>query len=130
MSTRSLTHIYEDEQILLTFYRHSDGYPSGHGMELAKFLNGFKVCNGIGAVKGKMANGMGCLAAQVIKHFKEDLGGVYIYPAGSKNCGEEYTYAIRLDDDKDINMQILDGTLEVLVSDLPKHVIKAIPELE
>jgi hypothetical protein len=52
-----------------------DGYPDGHGQELADFLDGFKIVNGISTEDRdfpKVANGMGCLAAQVIAHFKTD----------------------------------------------------------
>lgn len=94
MSTRSLTHIHEDGKILLTFYRHMDGYPEGHGKELCEFLKDMTVVNGIGMNRSKIANGIGCLAAQIIKHFKDDVGNVYIYPAGSSDCGEEYVYDV------------------------------------
>jgi hypothetical protein len=96
MSTRSLTHIYDDEKVLVTFYRQSDGYPKGHGKELAEFLNGFLVVNGLCGDEGKIANGMGCLAAFIIEHFKDGPGGIYIYPADSSNCGEEYVYRVKL----------------------------------
>ena len=51
-----------------------DGYPDGHGQELADFLTGFQVVNGIGGDDEinypKLANGLGCLAAQTIAHLK------------------------------------------------------------
>jgi len=43
---------------------------------------------------GKVANGMGCLAAQIVAHFKDGAGGIYLFPAGSRNCGEDYTYLV------------------------------------
>ena len=62
-------------------YRQYDGYPHGHGAELAEFLNGGKVVNGIGAdEKHTVFNGAGCLAAQMIAHFKNGAGGFYIEP--------------------------------------------------
>jgi hypothetical protein len=108
MSTRSLTHIHEGKSKtpLLTFYRQCDGYPEGIGQELAEFLNGFTVVNGLGGQPGKIANGAGCLAAQLIKEFKGGPGGVYIYPAGSKNCGEDYTYRIRAEEAQPITLEI------------------------
>lgn len=42
----------------------------------------------------KVANGYGCLAAQLVKHLKTEPGGIYIYPVDSIDCGEEYTYTI------------------------------------
>ena len=98
MGTRSLTKIYNEEnKILVTMYRQYDGYPSGHGVELLEFLNGFQIVNGLGvALKGKIANGMGCIAAQIIAHFKDGPGGVYIEtPAATANaCDAEYVYYV------------------------------------
>lgn len=74
MGTRSLTHFEHNGEILCTVYRQMDGYPEGHGKDLAEFLSGYKIVNGINMeddrVCPKLANGMGCLAAQVIAHFK------------------------------------------------------------
>ena len=77
-------------------YRQFDGYPSGHGQELAEFLNSFdEVVNGIPVGDNrKLANGMGCLAAQMIANFKNSVGGFYIYSVNSTDCGQEYEYHI------------------------------------
>lgn len=76
MGTRCLTHFRDKSKIFCTLYRQMDGYPDGHGQELADFLSGFKVVNGINSRDEeecpKLANGLGCLAAQVISHFKTD----------------------------------------------------------
>jgi hypothetical protein len=38
MSTRSLTHVKDEAgRTLVTFYRQGDGYPTGHGKDLADF---------------------------------------------------------------------------------------------
>ena len=105
MGTRSLTRIfstYQDEKKnkqvkiqLVNMYRQYDGYPEGHGSELAEFLNSGKVVNGIGAnEQQRVFNGAGCLAAQMIAHFKDGAGGFYIEPITAKNCGQEYEYEI------------------------------------
>lgn len=109
MGTRSLTHVYEVEENqsflapalaklkkpLLTIYRQMDGYPSGMGLDLANLLAKFRVVNGLGAYSEQyVANGAGCLAAQLLGHLKEGPGGIYIYPPASKNCGEDYVYKI------------------------------------
>ena len=64
MGTRSLTYIYDshNEDILTCIYRQYDGYITGHGLELASYLSGFKIVNGLGArdENVKVANGMGC----------------------------------------------------------------------
>jgi hypothetical protein len=38
---------------------------------------------------------MSCLAASMIAHFKQSIGGVYIYTTDSTNLGQEYEYHIR-----------------------------------
>ncbi len=105
MGTRSLTFVYTDHydgevcEPIINMYRQFDGYPSGHGAELAGFLGSFEaVVNGISFdEKRKVANGMGCLAAQLVGHFKTDAGGFYLYPVSSKDCGQEYEYHIYSD---------------------------------
>lgn len=101
MGTRSLTHVNNSAgETFFTFYKQHDGYPEGWGKELAEFLSGFQIVNGLSRDTGKIANGMGCLAAQIIAHFKEEPGQFYIYPAGSKDCGEEFTYIVKLGEEK------------------------------
>lgn len=104
MGTRSLTFVYTDHyqencEPIINMYRQSDGYPGGHGLELAEFLSSFDaIVNGYAFdEKRKVANGMGCLAAQMISHFKDDVGGFYLYPVTSKDCGQEYEYHIYSD---------------------------------
>jgi hypothetical protein len=99
MGTRSLTFVYDDNRKVLCMYRQFDGYPSGHGRELATFLNGFvDVVNGIriGDTR-KIANGMGCLAAQLVANFKVGVGGFYLYPTSTKDAGQEYEYHVYTD---------------------------------
>ena len=99
MGTRSLTILQDgDGQEIAVLYRQMDGYPDGHGNDLARFLKPFTVVNGfgIGAKRGKVANGMACLAAQLVAKFKRDVGGFYLYPAGTRDCGEEYVYTVDL----------------------------------
>ena len=106
MGTRSLTFVYTDHygsdtgpEPIINMYRQFDGYPSGHGAELSEFLSSFDaVVNGIPFDETRrVANGMGCLAAQMIAHFKTGVGGFYIYPVTSNDCGQEYEYHIYSD---------------------------------
>lgn len=94
MGTRSLTKVFDnDGKLLVTIYRQMDGYPSGHGRELTKFLKDMVIVNGIGFKTPKLAaNGMDCLAAQIIAHFKEGIGGIYIVRPGDH--GQEYVYEV------------------------------------
>lgn len=75
-------------------YRQFDGYLDGHGAELFELLDGMKVVNGMSNSTDKQANGAGCLAAQIVSHFKTEAGGVYIYPIESTDCGQDYEYVI------------------------------------
>ena len=95
MGTRCLTYDYEGNSPLVCLYRQFDGYPSGHGAELANFLKGIKLGNGIAdnPKMGKFANGMGCLAAQLVVHFKKSVGGFYIHLV-TDSGGVDYEYHV------------------------------------
>jgi hypothetical protein len=95
MGTRALTFVYEGDTPIINLYRQYDGYPSGHGLELAQFLEGFKVGNGLGAeAPARYANGMGCLAAQLVAHFKDGAGQFYLHSPEQKNCGQDFEYHV------------------------------------
>ena len=98
MGTRSLTYVYdEDREPVLCMYRQLDGYPSGHGAELGEFLNSFdEIVNGYSINENrKIANGMGCLAGQLVSHFKNAHGDFYLYPTKQdQDCNQEYEYHI------------------------------------
>ena len=94
MGTRSLTFVYDGDKPIINMYRQFDGYPSGHGSELADFLKGFEIVNGYGEVKPKIANGMGCLAAQMIANFKQSVGGFYIHAVTDTDCWQDYEYHV------------------------------------
>ncbi len=100
MGTRSLTFVYEEykdgAEPILCLYRQYDGYPEGHGAELAEFMSGFTIVNGLGAkTERKIANGAGCFAAQLVAHFKTDPGQFYIHaPILGRDDGQDYEYHI------------------------------------
>jgi hypothetical protein len=106
MGTRSLTFVYDSykdeagkivQEPIINMYRQYDGYPTGHGAELAEFLAPFNMVNGIPvgkSIERKMANGMGCLAAQLVANFKDGAGGFYLYPTSAVDCGQDYEYHI------------------------------------
>lgn len=115
MGTRSLTVFVDDHEELAVMYRQYDGYPSGHGDELASFLSRITPCNGIPLIPKDSdsssplyANGMDCLAAQVIAHFKDGPGNIYLMRAGTRDCGEEYVYTVFIKD-KTIHMTVQAG---------------------
>jgi hypothetical protein len=98
LGTRSLTHVKDDNgRTLVTIYRQMDGYPTGHGADLLAFLKDRKVVNGISSnTPAKASNGMGCLAASLVETLKAEagIGGIYLYPPDSSDCGEEWTYTV------------------------------------
>jgi len=98
MGTRSLIHFYDGghkDIILATVYQQYDGGPTVVGKDLAEFLLSGVVVNGI-PVGGtaRYFNGMSCLTAQYIAEHKHGAGGLYIYPAGVEDVGEEWTYEV------------------------------------
>lgn len=110
MGTRSLTRViprqkglsYSDghlhpEKAVVNMYRQEDGYPEGHGQDLADFLSKF-ARRGIyvNYESRKVANGTGCLAAQLVKHFKDDAGGIYLETCNGEpgDCWEQYIYTL------------------------------------
>ena len=97
MGTRSLTYVYSGDSAVVCMYRQYDGYPSGHGSELAEFLNSFDaITNGIEmGERRKTANGMGCLAAQMVANFKGDVGEFYLYPADATKVSQVIAAAIQ-----------------------------------
>ncbi len=107
MGTRALTFVYDGEKPIVNLYRQYDGYPTGHGRELAEFLNGFKVVNGIGAETTRIANGMGCLAAQIVAHFKDSVGGFYIHSVDATECGQDYEYHV-YQKDRELRVRVTD----------------------
>ena len=92
MSTRSLTIVHADDKIVMNMYRQSDGYPSGHGKELAEFLLPIRMMEG--KQLAPSANGAGCLAAQIVAHFKDGPGGIYLEPTDANDCWQDYEYHI------------------------------------
>ena len=102
MGTRSLTFVYSESKSgekatpIMNMYRQYDGYPSGHGAELAEFLSGGRLVNGLsGMGKERQFNGMGCLAAQMVANFKDGAGSFYLYPVTTTDCGQDYEYHVR-----------------------------------
>lgn len=94
MGTRCLTIVKERGQEVLVMYRQMDGYPEGHGAELKEFLADKVMVNGIGGTDKNIFNGMGCLAGQIVAHFKTEPGNFYLHPSGTRGVGEEYIYYV------------------------------------
>ena len=94
MGTRSLTVFQKSNgEEIVVMYRQYDGYPTGMGKDLQDFLKGFTIVNGYSETN-KIANGMGCLSAQVIAELKDGCGNIYLYPAGTRDVWEDYIYTL------------------------------------
>ena len=123
MGTRSLTvfnNEWDDSEICV-LYRQSDGYPEGHGIDLLNFLKNMNIVNGISIGESRrISNGMDCLAAQVVAHFKTGPGGFYLHSAGTRDIGEEFIYTlyyteelrIKVQDTYDGGNDLFDGNIE------------------
>jgi hypothetical protein len=128
MGTRSTTHVYEIDIPLgashtnvalkkhkpikvLTLYRQFDGYPAGHGQDLVDFMKGMTIVNGFNPNEDKAgthANGAGCFAAQLVKHLKDGIGGLYITCAKAER--QQYNYHLYVQGDpQPIIVRVEDG---------------------
>ena len=113
------------KEVYAQIYHHYDSYSDLLGVGIAKFLSDIRVVNGIGSHKGdRLANGMGCLAAQVLTHLKlarhypnrisperDEIqeGNVYLDAPNEKRGDIEYCYYVWSDYDKGIWMSIFAG---------------------
>ena len=98
MGTRALIKVRdESNSVVVCLYSQWDGYPSGLGAELAVFLNGIKMVNGFtGQESVPAANGLGCLAAQMVVFFKKQVGSYYLVDP-KQDHGQEYVYDVYKD---------------------------------
>ena len=109
MGTRSLTRIIprqeglafakaheKPELALVNIYQQYDGYPEYMAVEYAKWLKDISIGNGISGEPelNKFANGVGCFAAQFIKHFKDRPGGLYLSPIDDDYGWADYIYTL------------------------------------
>ena len=119
MSTRSLVRFAKREEgvsfsehperVEVQVYKHFDGYPSGHPVELAEFLKEFKIVNGVPCGdNSRIANGLGCLAAQYVAAFKMAPGDLYVENPDTEHFDIEYITYVWGDDGKGIWLSIFD----------------------
>jgi hypothetical protein len=122
MGTRSLTRVIdEDGNHLICMYRQFDGYIEGMGKDLYQFLSPITVVDGFsGDEKEKIANGAGCLAAQLVAHFKTKVGGFYLNPISTFDCGQEFEYRIYVGADRKMRMEILNSDGLMFYGTLPE----------
>ena len=133
MGTRSLTKVIEtwkDEsgkkqrKPITCMYRQYDGYLDGHGAELAEWLSGYTIVNGIPMDKSEpMFNGIDCLAAQMFAHFKDGAGGIYCMHPDAEDVFEDYLYEI-----EEVGKDILITVYEMGFEDGGTYLLQATPE--
>ena len=120
MGTRSLTYVYDGGKPLVCMYRQFDGYPSGHGAELAEFLLSGKMVNGLGPEDEQVFNGVECLAAQMVAYFKKGPGGIYlVVPEHDVDHGQEYEYHISWEDARGIVVRVTDPVETTYIGPVP-----------
>ena len=120
MATRALINFVEREdgvsfsehpgvdKIHIQIYKHYDGYPEGLGVDLANFLDGYDVVNGLSTgYQGPVANGMGCLAAQLVGYIKNEAGNIYLQKPIEKDW-EDYEYFVWVKDHAELWISIFD----------------------
>jgi len=98
------------EKVRTQIYHHYDGYPEYLGCNLAEFLCDFRVVNGLPLnyfEDIKVANGMGCLAAQTVKYLKDEPGQIYLQKPRNMDW-EEYEYFIWCKDGHGVWISIFD----------------------
>jgi hypothetical protein len=83
MGTRSLTFTYDNQEgTIMCLYRQYDGYPEGHGNDLAEILN------------TTSNNGMECLSASIVAKLKTGAYNVYLYPSDTDDAWQDYEYHV------------------------------------
>jgi hypothetical protein len=118
MSTRALINVVQRQEgrsfsktlpstaIHTQVYNHYDGHPERLGVTLASYLKGYDITNGIiSGVQGPIANGIGCLSAQLVSYLKDEPGGIYLQPPRNIDF-EDYVYYIWVKENEKIMISI------------------------
>lgn len=106
MGTRSKTFFHfksetvkDPKNTSLIMYKQYDGYPEGTGLAIAKACinkdgKELKLVNGFNN-EHTQANGIGCLAATIIKNLKNGCGNVYLCEGKDKDISDlDYYYTV------------------------------------
>ncbi len=96
MGVKSLTVVLDDEgRDICVLSRSIDGYLSGHGEDLKRFLRGHVVTRELRTKDNrKVATSMGHLAVLLIKDFRSGIGLFELLPCETRDQGEEYVYTV------------------------------------
>tara|TARA_R110002012_G_scaffold251321_1_gene429261 strand:+ start:253 stop:675 length:423 start_codon:yes stop_codon:yes gene_type:complete len=111
---------------IVDIYHHYDGYPEGLGVQLASYLDGKRITNGLGGREDQnyydYFNGLGCLAASLVAELKDGPGNVYIEDKDRPHGWLDYKYYVWGDDNKDVWISIFDGD-ECIFVGKPKQLL-------
>jgi hypothetical protein len=126
----SITYVHESDRrspVLVRMLRHSDGGLSAHGKELKDFLSGITLVNGLSVNQRAVANGMDCLAAQIVAHFKgvtNNAGGIYLTLPTMSAEGADFSYRV-FEQNKVIYLEV-EG--REVVGDGRPHLVNLLPD--
>lgn len=122
MSTSAITKFEDEYGTVCAFYTQADGYPSEHGKDLKAFLEGFTIVNGLSSNQPKqIANGLDCLAAQAIKHFKDGPGHTYMARVDSVEGDYSYAYIINAVEGEPIKLTVKSGKKTLYKGDIKAY---------
>ena len=134
MATRSTIHVAKREEgvsfsekpnkTIVDIYHHWDGYPEGVGVTLASYLEDMKIVNGLGRDDTNVANGLGCLAAQLIAEIKDGPGNVAIIGPEESYGYIEFEYYIWGTEYKDIWISIFNYDGECIFVGKPEMLLE------
>ena len=118
----------EDNDPCVKMLRHYDGYLSCHGKELATFLLGITMVDGIPCHKKtrktfRYANGIECLAAQVIAYFKKGAGDIYISSNGWDDEDFQYYVSGKIGEEPTIKIKYRNN---IRIQGYPKEILEYI----
>ena len=126
MGTHSLIIMREKKSdafnVYAVLYQQYDGDPNGVGAQLCRLLTELKISNGIpfGEKNAGIANGAGCLFAQIISYFKIEAGGAYL-ESPNNISHEEWNYYVDVSE-LDVTVTISNGNTHThLFSGTPKE---------
>lgn len=95
MGTSSVARFIDDGDVICAIYKHCDG--GDFGKTIAAFAKDITIVNGIPLGNARVANGMGCFAAQLIADIKTEPGDVYM--CHPENEGD-YTFTVSVKNGK------------------------------
>ncbi len=118
MGTRSYILFQDKTAKYMLIYQQYDGYPSGVGMKLVKFIKSKQFVNGYND-KDTQFNGFGCFLAQYICHIKCGVaGGAYVHPIDQK-LDEEFNYVVTCQDDDTMTFSV-NGSKEMTLDEFER----------